>query len=89
MFIEARLVVDVRPEAVVVPEDAIMPVQGSDYVWAVTEDGTVTRKTVTLGVRRPGYVEIREGLEPDTQVVVGGLERLSEGMPVIPNPVER
>ncbi len=89
MFIEARLATEVRPQAVVVPEDAILPLQGADYVWTVTEEGTASRVQVGLGVRTPGYVEVLSGVEPGTQVVVGGLERLSEGMPVMPNPVDR
>lgn len=88
MFIEVRLATEVRPDAVVVPEDAILPLQGLDFVWAVTE-GTVTRRQVQLGVRRPGFVEVLSGVSPGEQVVVGGLERLFEGAPVMPNVVER
>jgi membrane fusion protein (multidrug efflux system) len=89
MFIEARLTTDVRPEAVVVSEDAILPLQGADFVWTVTDAGTAARVEVQLGVRTPGYVEVRSGLESGTQVVVGGLERMSEGMPLAPNLVDR
>ncbi len=89
MFIEARHVMEVRPEAVVVPEDAILPLQGADYVWIVTEDGTAERIEVVLGVRTPGWVEIVSGLQAGTQVVVGGIERLSPGMPLAPNVLER
>lgn len=88
MFIEVRLATEVRPDAVVVPEDAILPLQGADYVWTVS-DGKASRHEVTLGVRTPGFVEIREGVQQGEQVVVGGLERLSEGMSVAPTVVER
>ncbi len=50
MFIEARLTTEVRPNAIVVPEDAILPLEGADYIWVVS-DGTVTRRAVSLGVR--------------------------------------
>ncbi len=89
MFIEARLVVDVRPEAIVVPEDAILPLAGADYVWVVTAEGTASRREVRIGVRRPGFVEIVSGVEPGAQVVVGGIERLGEGAPVAPMPAGR
>ena len=89
MFIEARHVMEVRPDAVVVPEDAILPLQGANYVWTVTEDGTAERVEVVLGVRTPGWVEIVSGLQAGTQVVVGGIERLSPGMPLAPNVLER
>ena len=80
MFIEVRLATAVRPEAVVVPEDAIIPLQGSNYVWVVA-NGKATRRQVDLGVRTPGFVEARSGVEPAEQVVVGGQERLAEGAP--------
>ncbi len=88
MFIEARLTTDVRPDAVVVPEDAILPLQGADYVWVV-QDGQATRRQVSLGVRTTGFVEIRSGVEVGEQVVVGGLERLREGAPVAAILVDR
>jgi len=88
MFIEARLATAVRPNAVVIPEDAILPIQGSSFVW-VAKDGKATRREVVLGVRTPGWVETKSGIEAGESVVVGGQERLSEGAPVAPKVVER
>jgi len=89
MFIEARLVTEVRPDAVLIPEDALLPLQGATLVWVVTGEGTATRRQVEIGVRVPGFVEILVGVEAGEQVVVGGLERLSEGVPVMATVVER
>jgi len=89
MFIETELTAEVRPGAVVVPEDAILPLQNATYVWVVTNEGNATRREVTLGVRTPGFVEIRSGVEAGERVVVGGLERLSEGAPVAPTEIDR
>ena len=88
MFIEARLATEIRPDAVIIPEDAILPLQGANYVWAIV-DGKATRRQVDLGVRTPGFVEARTGIAAGEQVVVGGLERLQEGAPVMPQVVER
>jgi membrane fusion protein (multidrug efflux system) len=88
MFIEARLATAVRPNAVVIPEDAVLPLQGSNFVWVVTE-GKATRRQVELGVRTPGFVEIKKGVENTEQVVVGGQERLAEGAPVQATLVDR
>lgn len=84
MFIEAALATQTRPDAVMIPEEAVLPMQGRSYVWVVQADGTVTRRETTLGVRRPGEVEVRAGIAAGEQVVVGGLERLQEGAPVSP-----
>jgi membrane fusion protein (multidrug efflux system) len=89
MFIEARLATDIRPNAVVVPEDAILPLQGSTYVWLVKE-GKADRRQVTLGVRTAGWAEIQGGgVEAGDQVVVGGAERLFPGASVMAQVVER
>ena len=88
MFIEARLATATRPKAVMVPEEAILPIQGATFVWVVT-DGKAARQQVSIGVRIPGFVEIKSGIDAGDQVVVGGLERLSEGMPVNAAVVDR
>src|SRR6059036_3497862 len=88
MFIEARLVTAVRPQAVVVPEDAVVPAEGSSFVWVVA-DGKADRRKVSLGVRTPGFVEVTDGVKAGEQVVTCGLERLAPGAPVMPRVVER
>ncbi len=88
MFIEARLATAVRPSAVIIPEDAVLPLQGSNFVWVVA-DGKATRRQVELGVRTPGFVEVKTGVENSETVVVGGQERLAEGAPVQATMVER
>src|SRR5882762_10041880 len=89
MFIEARLATDIRPNALVVPEDAILPLQGSTYVWVVKE-GKADRREVTVGVRTAGWAEIiGGGLDAGDQVVVGGAERLFPGAPLMAQVVER
>jgi membrane fusion protein, multidrug efflux system len=88
MFVEVRLATAQRPRAVVVPEDAVLALQGVTVVWVI-KDAKATRRPVTLGVRSPGFVEIVEGVEAGEQVVVGGIEKVSEGAAVAPQVVER
>ena len=83
MFIEARLATSTRENAVVIPEDAVMPLRTGNIVWAVV-DGKATRRVVELGARSEGVVEVLSGVEPGEAVVVGGLERMGEGMPIAP-----
>ena len=82
MFVEAHLVTAVRPKAVVVPEEAVVPVQGANFVWVVA-DNKATQRQIGIGVRTPGLVEVTSGLEVGEQVVVGGAERLFPGAPVM------
>jgi membrane fusion protein (multidrug efflux system) len=85
MFIEARLATSTRPNAIVVPEDAVQPLRAANVVWVVA-DGKANRRVVQLGVRSQGIVEITSGVNAGEIVVVGGLERMNEGMAVAPRP---
>src|SRR6266481_9480310 len=88
MFIEARLVTAVRANAIVIPEDAVVPAEGTSFVWVVAA-GKADRRKVNLGVRTPGFVEVTDGVKAGEQVVTGGLELLAPGAPVMPRVVER
>jgi membrane fusion protein (multidrug efflux system) len=88
MFIEAHLITAVRPGAIVIPEEAVVPQQGANLVWVV-DSGKVHPRPVSLGVRTPGFVEVTSGLSSGEQVVVGGLELLVPGMPVMARVVNR
>ncbi len=83
MFVEARLATDTRADAIVVPEDAVQPLRTGNVVWAIV-DGKASRRAVELGARAPGIVEVTKGVEAGELVVVGGLERMGEGLPVAP-----
>jgi len=88
MFIEARLATDIRPNAVVVPEDALLPTQGATFIWAI-KDGKADRRQVSVGVRTAGWAEIQSGVEAGDSVVVGGAERLFPTAPVMAHLVDR
>lgn len=85
MFVDLRLAAEVRPNAVVVPEEAIVPIQGANFVFVVV-DGKASRRQVGLGIRQPGIAEVRSGLDAGDTVVVGGQERLQDGVPVMAKP---
>jgi membrane fusion protein (multidrug efflux system) len=84
MFIEARLATEIRPDAVLVPESAIVQLDTGPVVWVMGTNGQAFRREVVLGVRRPGWAEIVSGLDAGETVVVAGMERLSEGAPIMP-----
>jgi membrane fusion protein (multidrug efflux system) len=88
MFIEARLATDIRPNAVVVPEDALLPIGGAIFVWAV-KDGAAERREATIGVRTAGWAEVISGVNAGDTVVVGGAERLFPGAKLMAQVVDR
>jgi membrane fusion protein, multidrug efflux system len=85
MFIEARLATATRANAIVIPEDAVQPLRTANVVWAVV-DRKASRRVVQLGARSQGIVEVVSGVRAGELVVVAGLERMAEGMPLGPRP---
>jgi membrane fusion protein, multidrug efflux system len=83
-FVNARLQVDVKRGAVVVPSVAVQRGTGGTFVYVMKPDKTVTARKVTLGVEDGTDVAIEQGLALGEQVVVDGADRLREGAPVEP-----
>lgn len=83
MFARPRVVFAVREGAVVVPEEALVPVGGKQLIFKVAEgaDGkkTAQRIDAKLGLRLPGRVEVLQGLKPGDTVVTAGHARLLRG----------
>lgn len=68
-------------DVLVVPEAALVPSGQAQYVYTV-RDGRAHRTEVTLGERRDGVVEILTGVALGDDVVIAGLQRLTDGAPV-------
>lgn len=68
-------------DALMVPESAIAPAGDATYVYKV-ENSIATKLAVTLGIRRDGYVEIVHGLNPNDEIIVSGLQKVSDGSKV-------
>jgi membrane fusion protein, multidrug efflux system len=69
-------------EALVIPEEALMPVGRENFVFALDpsdELPRVERRRVTIGTRLAGAVEVRDGLRAGEAVVTHGGMRLSDG----------
>ncbi|MEO7152336.1 MAG: efflux RND transporter periplasmic adaptor subunit [Burkholderiaceae bacterium] len=82
MFARARLVFEVREQALVVPEEALVPQGGKQYLLKVVDEGNekVTQRIeARIGLRVPGKVEILQGVAAGDIVVTAGQARLMRG----------
>lgn len=68
-------------ETLVVPELALVPEGDSKFVFVV-QDGKAIQREVQVGTRRPGKVEIVDGLASGEEIVVEGTQSLRHGMDV-------
>lgn len=82
LFAQVDILVD-QQTSVVIPEQAIVPQDGMFFVMKVV-DGKVEMSPVTMGQRRPGVVQIVEGLNAGEVLITAGQIKLFPGMPVTP-----
>jgi membrane fusion protein (multidrug efflux system) len=70
-----------RANVLLIPEEALVPREGRQYVFVV-EDGKAMEREVTLGGRAPGLAEIRSGLTNGDLVITEGTQRVRSGSAV-------
>jgi RND family efflux transporter MFP subunit len=81
-FGKVRAVVKVAKGALVIPEQAVTELQGTQMVGVVDRDNKVTMRPVKMGERSGGMWQVLEGLKPGEKVVVQGLLKVRPGSPV-------
>jgi multidrug efflux system membrane fusion protein len=81
-FVNARLLLETRHGAILVPTAVIQRSTQGPFVYLVKPDQTVTVRRVRLGPTEGDQTAIEEGLAPGDLVVLEGAERLREGSKV-------
>ena len=81
-FVNARLLLETRRDAIVIPTAAIQRGTQGTFVYLVKADKSVAIRPVTLGIAQGDDVSISAGLELGESVVVDGAERLRDGSKV-------
>jgi membrane fusion protein, multidrug efflux system len=81
-FVNARLLLEVKRGATVVPAAAIQRSPQGAFVYVVKADQTAAMRPVTIGVSQGDATAISAGLVLGDLVVTDGVERLRDGVPV-------
>lgn len=87
LFVRVNLILERRENALMVPEQAIVPLGQTPFVYRIV-DGKAAKTPVKLGIRRPGTVEILEGLKADDHIVTDGQLKIRDGaaVTILPSP---
>jgi len=89
-FVNARLLIDVKKNATIIPVAALQRGDQGTFVYRVKpSDNTVEVAPVTLGVTEGTLASIESGLSPNDLVVTDGQDRLRAGARVEPRPDTR
>lgn len=81
-FVNARVILAMRQNAVTVPEQTVMAGPNGDYVYVISPDDTVQRRNVQVASRQDGLAVIAKGLAGGEKVVVDGQYRLANNVHV-------
>ena len=86
-FVNIHLVMEQRPDALVVPSAAIQTGNQGSYVWVIDSDAakktsTARIETVKIALAEGQVTILDSGVQPGQQVVVDGADRLRAGQAV-------
>jgi membrane fusion protein (multidrug efflux system) len=82
-----RVLLDTKPQALLVQQRAVQELQSLYSVAIVGADNKVAFRNVKVGQKVDGLWLIEEGLKPGEKVVVEGLQRIRDGLTVVAKPV--
>jgi membrane fusion protein (multidrug efflux system) len=86
-FARVQVSQQVDPNAIVLPQRAILDQQGQNYVWIVDAEGKAQQREVHMGLRLGGDWQVQQGLKAGEVVIVDGVQRLKPGTPVKATPL--
>lgn len=81
LFARVTLLLELKPKALTLPEQAIVPRGNAQFVYKVV-DGKAKQIKVEIGTRRDGRVEIVKGLAQGDVVVTAGHQKIRDGAAV-------
>ena len=81
-FINVKLLVETRHDALVVPVAAVQQGPSGPFVYLIQPGDTVTVRAVKVAQQDDSQAVVTDGLKPDDRVVTSGFTRLTEGAKV-------
>lgn len=75
-FVQARVQAGTREEGMTLPQRAVQMSEEGPTVSVVTDEDTVTVRSVEVGEQRDGNWIITDGLEPGDRVIISGLQKI-------------
>jgi RND family efflux transporter MFP subunit len=87
LYAKIRATTGTIHNALLVPQSALLQTQGQAQVAVVAPDNTVTMRNVEVGQTFNGFQVIQKGVSAGEHVVTEGLQKVHDGIQVIPHSV--
>lgn len=88
LYAKLRADVETRQNALLVPQVAVVEIQGQYQVAVVGSDNHVAMRSVTIGKQYGDFRIIAQGLTAGEKVVADGVQKVSDGIAVVPHMME-
>jgi len=86
-YVKVGIVTDVRKDAIVIPQRAVIEMQGIYQVYVLAADNKVEMRVITPGPTfKDGYV-IEDGLKAGDKIALGGTSLLKSGSLIVPKKI--
>jgi multidrug efflux system membrane fusion protein len=82
-FVNARLLIETKKNATLVPDAAIQRGPQTVFVFVVKPDNTIEMRNINLGPIEGGWASIEQGLSVGEMVVTEGVDKLQQGSKVV------
>jgi multidrug efflux pump subunit AcrA (membrane-fusion protein) len=82
MFARVQIPGKIHQNAIVVPEAALVLKEDQKTVFVVNQNNQVEQRLLQLGYVEDGFAEVLDGLRRGERIVVGGMNKLKEGVKV-------
>lgn len=83
LFARIQLILSEKPQALFLPQNAIVPIGNDSFVY-VFDEGKAHMLKVKPGLREDQEIEILEGVTKESMVIATGQHKLYEGMAIEP-----
>ena len=81
-FTKVKVLLDVREQATVVPQKALIIEKGGAYIFVVRRDSVAEKRFIELGPEFQNDVVVERGLAPGEMIVSEGYHKLTPGIKV-------
>lgn len=84
LYVKVELTAGQRPNAILVPQRAVVKMPNGQIAWVVTSENKVERRDLVLGDWLKDQWVVEKGLAAGDRVIVEGVQRVQPGMTVQP-----
>jgi membrane fusion protein (multidrug efflux system) len=78
-YTRVKLPLEVRKDALLIPEESILIEQGGVYVYVILPNNRIERRLIFLGPVIDGKLIVEKGLDPGERIVIHGINKVYHG----------